>query len=117
MSDLVQEAANALVPLMSAGAGVAAQSAAEDAGSGFYAAAIRVAGKLRRYLHGDEEPAAETVEVALRSALADGELGEQDLRNLVSLHATDGDVGGKVGSVGGNAYIDTSIDVGGDFHG
>lgn len=114
MSDVVSEAADVIVPLLSMGAGAAARDIAERGGVQLSDSVSRILARLRAHLRGNT-PTNAGVETALRSALVDGELSEDDLKVLVSLKQTAG--GGHVeGDVHAkNAFIGTT-GIKGDFH-
>jgi hypothetical protein len=114
MSDVVSEAADVIVPLLSMGAGVAARDMAERGGVQLAESVSAILSRLRARLSG-HTPARAEVESALCAALAEGQISEGDLRMLVSLRQTvggahvQGDVRAK------NAFIGTT-EIKGDFH-
>lgn len=114
MSDVVTEAADVIVPLLSVGAGAAARDLAERGGVQLSDSVSRILALLRSRLSGST-PTNAGVEAALRSAMVDGELSDDDLKVLVSLKQTvgcahvEGDVRAK------NAFIGTTV-IKGDFH-
>jgi hypothetical protein len=114
MSDVVTEAADVIVPFLSMGAGAAARDLAERGGVQLSDSVSRILALLRSRLSGST-PTNAGVEEALRSAIVDGELSDDDLKVLVSLKQTvggahvEGDVHAK------NAFIGTTV-IKGDFH-
>jgi len=82
MNDVVQEATQAILPFVGAGAGVAAHGFAERAGASLSDGALRVVERIRQRLAGRAvtEPAVADV---LQEALGAGEVTEHDLRGLV----------------------------------
>jgi hypothetical protein len=117
MSVPIQEAAEALVPLLSAGGDVAARELGRQAGSGFSRAVGRLVGKLRGSL---KEPAPDVaqVEEALRKGLADGTIAVEDIQAVVALQASGRDswnLGGSDISAGRDVNIGTSLHVEGDY--
>ena len=86
MSDVVQEAAQAVLPFVGAGASAAAQGLAKQAGASLSDGTLRILERIRGRLVGhpanklDEPDVAE----ALRQALSAGEVTEHELRLLVS---------------------------------
>jgi phage terminase Nu1 subunit (DNA packaging protein) len=113
VDDVVQEAAQVIGPLLSAGAGAVAHDLAERAGSRFSAATLDILARIRHRLTG-AQPDVRTIEKALRAAIADGDVTETELRTFVnqvsgdnvSMHA------------GKNIYnVRDGINVHGDFHG
>jgi hypothetical protein len=108
----VQEAAAALLPLLSAGGEAALGRLAKQAGETVAEAASRLAQKLRRSIRHDDPDLAE-VEAALRSGLADGSLTESDVRIVASVTSIAGDqtsVGGNV-TIGGSVYSRNVINI------
>lgn len=115
MSDPVLEVAQALTPLLAAGADGAVAEATRQAGEGAAAATRRVIEAVRAAL-GGAPPDQGKVADALREQLQRGAFTEADLVHTMKVVGIAGDNYGV--QVKGNAYIDTSIHVeGGDFHG
>jgi hypothetical protein len=111
MSDVVQEAAQAIVPLLSAGAGAAAHDLAEQVGARVSDAVVRVLSGIRERFPGSR-PRVADVEDALREALAGGRVTEADLRSLVVQ-------AGRVAVQHQHAehsIFNAPVDVQGDFH-
>lgn len=115
MDDVIHDAAEAIVPLLSAGAGAAAHGIAEQAGSRLTDAAGAVIQKVRRRLPGGR-PNVGQVEDVLRAALEEGELSRQDLNMVVSSLSIGRD--DRSMRAGKNIYYGNTIDVeNGDFNG
>lgn len=112
MNDLVHEAADAVVPLLSAGAGAAVRDAVERGGARLSEAASKFLVKLSQRLAGAHAGASD-VELALRAALAEHELSEADLRAMVALRQAMGDV--VVQGDAKNNFIRSEIHIAGDF--
>jgi hypothetical protein len=112
MSVPIQEAAEALVPLLSAGADVAARELAGQAGSSFSRAALRLIGKIRDTLKSPNPDVAE-VENALRTGLADGTVSASEIQAVVSVQRSDGDIWNV--SAGRDANIKNTLHVEGDY--
>jgi hypothetical protein len=113
VDDVVQEAAQVIGPLLSAGAGAAAHDLAEQAGSRVSAVTSDILARIRRRLTG-VQPDVRTIEKALRAAIADGDVTETELRTFVN------QIGGDNVSMraGKNIYnVRDGINVHGDFHG
>jgi hypothetical protein len=114
MSDLVTEAVDVIVPLLSMGAGAAARDIAERGGVQLAESVSEILGRLRARLS-RHAPSRAEVESALQAALAAGEIADDDLKSLISLRQTvggahvEGDVYAK------NAFIGTT-EIKGDFH-
>jgi hypothetical protein len=87
MSVPIQEAAEALAPLLSAGADAAVRELAGKAGSGLSDAAVRLIGKIRPLLKSSAPDVAE-IEQALRAGLADGIVSSLDIEALVSMQSS-----------------------------
>ena len=83
MSAPVQEAAQALAPLLSNGADVAARELAGQAGSAFARAALQLISKLRSSLKSTEPDQAE-IEDALRTGLAESKIADTEVMALVT---------------------------------
>ena len=81
MSTIVGEAADALAPLLSVGAGAAARDLAERGGTRLSAGALRFLKELR----GRSRSRPDDLEDTLGSALASGQLTERDLKQLIVL--------------------------------
>lgn len=113
MGDPVLEAAQALTPLLAAGADGAIGEVTRQAGESAAAAARSVIEKIRRSLDSDA-PSEETVAGVLRSELEQGNLSRADLLRTVETIRLGHD---NRMQVKGNAYIGNSIDIKGDFHG
>ncbi|MFI4992917.1 MAG: hypothetical protein ACHQCH_04790 [Solirubrobacterales bacterium] len=115
MSDIISDAADSIVPLLSMGAGAAARDVAERGGVQLSEAVSGILARLRARLRG-ETPARTNVEAALRSAIADSQLSRDDLKLLISVgqHAggihVEGDVCAK------NAIIGSTVHIDGDFN-
>jgi hypothetical protein len=114
MNDVVGEAADVIVPLLSMGAGAAARDLAERGGVQLAESVSAILSRLRARLSG-RAPARADVESALQAALAEGEMADDDLRMLISLRHTVGGahVQGEVHAK--NAFIGTT-EIKGDFH-
>jgi hypothetical protein len=113
MSDVMTDAAEALVPLIYAGAGATARDVAERGGAELADRVARLVAKLRSRLTGSALPVAD-VELALRSEIAAGTVTFDELARLVALRPTVGGVHGvhvhgdvKTGFFGGDIRIDT----------
>jgi hypothetical protein len=110
MSDVITDAAEALVPLISAGAGAAARDVAERGGTELADRVAQLVAKLRSRLAGSPPPVAD-VELALRSEVTEGIVTLDDLARLIALKPTvggvhvHGDV--KTAFFGGDIRIDT----------
>lgn len=98
MSDVVNEAAQVLVPLLAVGANAAVEEASKAAGKKFAQAVGSVIEPIRKALH--RAPKAPEVAAALQSALDDGTIRITDLEKIVRLSR------GRVG--------DTYVEVTGD---
>jgi len=108
-----QEAAALLAPLLSRGAGAAAATVGEQAGARTLSEAGQVARGLRDRLgrgegdpgDGADTPSVADVEVALREAVADGDVSGEELARIVA----EGDVavqaGGDVSIKAGNSVF------------
>ncbi len=105
MSVPIQEAAEALLPLLSTGGDAALRQLAQGAGKTVAEAASRLVERIRRSL-GSGKPGLGEVEGALRSGLDDGSLDEADVRILASVVSIGGDQVNVRGSVtiGGSVY-------------
>jgi hypothetical protein len=104
MGDLVVAAAEALVPFLAGGATAVATGTAEEAGSDLYRAAMTLLGKIRSRLHGTEPP---EVQAALRSALAEGVIVEEELELVASAAQAEQSI--HIGRVKGkNVFIGTT---------
>jgi len=117
MTDVVQEAAAALMPVLAAGGSEAIKLVGEDMGGDFYKAAKRIALKLRDLLANKQADQA-TIETAIRSALNQGKLQEEDLRTLVALRGG-GDcitISNQTVKAKHNIFQGNSITVHGDFN-
>lgn len=106
MSVPVQEAAQALVPLLSAGVDVASRELAGETGSSFAKAALQVIAKLRSSAS-KPKPDVKEIEGALRTGLADGSVTEAQVRTLVTENI----------SAGKNVYMHNIFNIERDFHG
>lgn len=82
MEDLVHEAAEAVVPLLSAGVGAATSDMASRAGRKLSETTIAVLGKLRGRL-GSGPADRRSIRAHIAAALANGEISESDLRALL----------------------------------
>jgi hypothetical protein len=83
MNEVIQEAAQVVLPFLGAGAGAAAQGFAEETGARLSQRTLDVIERLRRRIGGhrvDEPQLAEVVQEALGA----GAVTEQDLRVLVA---------------------------------
>lgn len=83
MNDVVNEAAQVLVPLLAAGANTAVEEASKQAGKEFVGAVGSVLRRIRKHLHGD--PNGPQVVAALQAELADGTIKLADLTEIVRL--------------------------------
>ncbi|TCC24582.1 hypothetical protein [Kribbella speibonae] len=83
MSDVVNDAAHVLVPLLAAGANAAVEEASKAAGKKFAEAVGSVIEPIRKALRRD--PKEPEVAAALQSALADGTIRIADLEEIVQL--------------------------------
>jgi hypothetical protein len=105
VSEVINEAAEVLVPILSAGAGAAARDAAERAGVHVSEALARVLERIRPRLSGGQ-PRLRDVESALRASIDAGQLTRQDLRMLIDHRQS---IQAK------NVFTGTTI-IEGDFH-
>lgn len=114
MNDVVSEAADVIVPLLSMGAGAAARDMAERGGIQLAESVSAILSRLRARLSG-HAPARAEVESALYAALAEGQISDDDLKMLISLRHTvvgahvQGDVHAK------NVFMGTT-EIKGNFH-
>lgn len=114
MSDVISEAADVIVPLLSMGAGAAARDIAERGGVQLSESVYAILSGLRARLSG-HAPAKAEVESVLQAALVKGDIADDDLKMLISLRHTvegvhvQGDVHAKT------AFIGTT-EIKGDFH-
>lgn len=102
MEEIVRDAANVLVPLLSAGVGATAGGMAEESGARLYGSIVD---RVRRRL-GDRTPTEEDVADVLDAALGDGEVSIGELKRfLVRERGGDTinvrDVHGKINIIGG----------------
>ncbi|GAA1515031.1 hypothetical protein GCM10009741_11820 [Kribbella lupini] len=104
MSDFVLDAARTLAELAGTGAALAVQEASKEAGQ---SAAKKILGKIAGLLK-KPEPDVADYEHALRAALADGTVQEDELRSLV-LQA--GSVRSESGIAQGNSTVNNTSDV------
>jgi hypothetical protein len=86
MSELITAAADALLPFVAGGASAVAVGSAEEAGAELYKAATSVLAKIKHRLGGADRA---HVEIAVRDALADGSLSEQELMHLRAAYESD----------------------------
>lgn len=88
MSVPVQEAAQALAPLLSAGVDAASRELAGETGSSFAKAALQVIGTLRGSAR-KPKPEVKDIEDSLRAGLADGTVTGAQVQTLVTenIHA------------------------------
>ena len=115
MSDPVLEAAQALAPLLAAGADGIAAEAKRQFGERAAGATRRVLEAVRGAL-GGKPPDEEAVASALRAQLDGGAISEGDLRETMRVLGVGGDNYGI--QVNGKAYIGNQITVEeGGFHG
>jgi hypothetical protein len=110
VNDVVQDAAQVLVPLLSAGAGAAAHDLAEQAGADLSAGAVRIVERIRHRLSGGQPGATEVVD-ALQAALTDGDVTEAELQTLVNRAGRDNV------SMRAKTIINGGVVVHGDFNG
>jgi len=89
MSDIVNDAAEVLVPLLSMGAGAAARDIAERGGTELADGISGILARVRTRLKG-QATAKTDIEAALRSEIADGQLTVDELKLLISLGPTAG---------------------------
>jgi hypothetical protein len=82
VSEVINEAAEVLVPILSAGAGAAARDAAERTGTHVSKTLARVLGWVRPRLS-DTRPSQRDVESALRASVDAGQLTRDDLQTLI----------------------------------
>jgi hypothetical protein len=115
MSEMISEAADAIVPLLSMGAAAAARDVAERGGVQLSEAVSGILARLRSRLKG-EVPARADVEAALRSAVAERRLSTDDLKILVSLKQTVGGAHVDGGVHAKNAFIGSTVRIKGDFN-
>ena len=108
MSDPVAEAAQVLVPLLSAGADVALGQIARQAGEDVAATVRRVLGKLRHAL-GAEEVGEEKVAAVLRAEVEAGSLTEADIQEVTRVIGSGWDNHGVQIQAGKNVYICNEI--------
>lgn len=85
MSDIVNEAAQILVPLVTAGANAAVQEASKEAGRGFVGAARSLIRRMRDVSTGKITDVG-GMAVALRSGLDEGSITHEELTELVNLY-------------------------------
>jgi hypothetical protein len=81
MNDVVNEAAQILVPLLAAGANTAVEEASKEAGKKFTGAIAKVLGRIQKHLH----PGANQSEVAaaLQAGVDAGAITMADLKEIV----------------------------------
>jgi predicted trehalose synthase len=115
MGDLVTDAADVLVPLLSAGAGVAVRDLVDRAGDQVAETTIGVLAKLRARLKGQTATAA-NVEAALRKEISSGEVVAAQLEEIVSLRQGAGSIYNQDVRVQGNAIVGSNMRIDGDFH-
>ncbi|WP_410791323.1 hypothetical protein [Kribbella sp. C-35] len=84
MSDVVNDAAQVLVPLLAAGANAAVEEASKAAGKQFAGAAGKILGRIQKYLH-RPDPGHPDVVAALEAGVDDGVIRLDELRELVQL--------------------------------
>jgi hypothetical protein len=115
MADPALEVAQALAPLLAAGADGALEEVAHQAGAGAADAVRRMIDRIHKRTA--EDPGEEQTATALRDALEDGQLTEAEL--LEALKALRTIRVGDSYRVRGNAYVGNTIKVegGGNFHG
>jgi len=83
MNDMIQNATQAILPFLGAGAGAAAQGFAQQTGATLSDNTLRIVERVRQRLA--DSPVSETdVTEVLRQALGAGEVTEHDLRILVA---------------------------------
>jgi hypothetical protein len=87
MSDIVTDAVEVLVPLLSMGAGAAARDIAERGGTELADGLSGMLSRVRTRLKGQVATKAD-IEGTLRSEIADGQLTIDELKLLVSLGPT-----------------------------
>jgi hypothetical protein len=115
MSDIVTEATDAIVPLLSLGVGAAARDVAERSGVQLSEKVSAILSKLRRRLK-DEKPSPDAVAAALRSALAADEVSAEDLKVLIAV-GRNAAAGHVEGDIHAKTVIDRStIRIKGDFN-
>jgi hypothetical protein len=112
MSDVVSEATEVLVPLLSMGAGAAARELAERGGDQVAAVVTGILAKLRLQFKG-QAPARTDIEAALRSEMADGQLSDEHLKIVLSLSSS---TGSTHIDVRGNAIIDSTMTIQGNLN-
>lgn len=105
MSEVINEAAEVLVPILSAGAGAAARDAAERAGAHVSEALTQIIARIRPRLSRGR-PGLRDVESALRASIDAGQLTRQDLQTVVDHRQS---IRAK------NVFTGTTI-IHGDFH-
>lgn len=117
MTDLIQQAAEVLVPLVSAGAGVASTEVAKRMGGELFEAASRLWTKARAFFSG--QYGSKEIADALKGALEAGAVPISELHDLVALsQQQDARIHNEVHSIktqGGSAFVGNQIRVGGDF--
>ena len=112
MSVPIQEAAEALVPLLSTGADVAVRELAGQAGSKVSRAALRLIEKIRGSLKSPAPDLAE-VEEALQKGLASGIVSASEIQAFVSLQGSGRDTWNI--SAGRDVNIKNKLRVEGDY--
>ncbi len=112
MSVPIQEAAEALAPLIAVGADTAARELAGRAGSGLSDAAIRLIGKVRPFLKSPAPDVAE-VERALRAGLVEGAISPFDVEALVSMQSSGRD---SLNIRTGNVEAGNDVNIGNTVH-
>jgi hypothetical protein len=105
VSEVINEAAEMLVPILSAGAGAAARDTAERAGAHVSEALTRILARVRPRLSGGR-PGLRDIEAALRASIDAGQLTRQDLQMVVDHRQS---IQAK------NVFTGTTI-IKGDFH-
>lgn len=100
MNDVVNEAAQVLVPLLAAGTNAAVEEASKEAGKKFAGAVGKVLARIQKSL--SPRPKHTEVAAALQSELDAGAITMADLKELVKLSK------GRVGHTHVNVYGDNS---------
>jgi hypothetical protein len=109
MEEIIREATNVLVPLLSAGVGATAGGMAEEGGARLYGGIVD---RVRRLL-GDRTPTVDTVAVVLDAALGTGEISTEELERFLTRErgdtTTTRDVYGKINFIGGRTTIHGNV--------
>lgn len=82
MSEIVNDAAQILLPLLAAGSTAAVEEASKEAGK-------EVVGKIRKFLH-RPNPTKQELATALQQGVDEGTITEKDLGEIVRLYTNEG---------------------------